>query len=885
MTMWCNTCRSHVNTPCVSHHQDHRRSFCRRFRSTKGASKARRDHINHEIRNMRALLPISREDQERLSYLHSMAAICTFIRKSVLLQELVAVDRSPSPLPYQAFLQALHGFILVSTAQGRLVYVSENVTDYLGLSMVDVLQGDTVYDMVECSDIDTVKSNLEKQSEKNSSSERSFICCMQTSRAFKLQHGSCSMLVRGTFQSLPLPHPSSSDRPTTEPLFIALCTPTVNRLRSVDSHFCRSFSSVHGLDMSFTHLSESVLYFLGHSAEELAGRSWYSLVHPEDLSLSSNSHKSITQADEDHQVEMVLRLQCKDLSWTWIYVRATKEHLSVVCANYIISETEARFLQTKVSNEAFSPTSLVCSSLVTSQQASQSYNNKCCKRQRTSDSQSEEPRSRVRRESEQDIHYMSSASSLGDSPPAPLGDSPALFTPPYSPASSSSPLQQEELSHDLLMDVHGYTDELLSSPEGSPSYYSYPEAALTCHLSPPESLPAAAEQIPDQGAFGPLGSHSPASSSSPTYDFQASDARLVPDCLSDMCESPVDFALHQDDFNLLEQPQEGSLHPVHLVPQHMMPLHSSLLTPNQSPAAMVSNQYSEIEQAEISILAQQISSLASSFDIYHTRSPLQITNTLPSVSDWSHHPPPSSVPPLKRDQPLDDGMFDSILKDLDIVTWRTSSSGSVAAHFSYQQDLDCGRRGVQQSGHEPYGLSLTVPGDTLPAGGVIMGPFSLQLGCHDQNTGLHQLNHYMQSSLQQDDMLMFKLSIRTWKKGDSSDLESDVVDFQAQLTLGFTENDLKKRKYPVKRSSLGENAVLAAEDDAPCSDQAQTISKWFLEHDNQFPGLKRPPHLNPAEHLWDAVRQESHIVDVQLTNLQELILRTENVTSSEKRQK
>lgn len=55
-------------------------------RSTKGASKARRDHINHEIRNMRALLPITQEDQERLSYLHSMAAICTYIRKSVFFQ-------------------------------------------------------------------------------------------------------------------------------------------------------------------------------------------------------------------------------------------------------------------------------------------------------------------------------------------------------------------------------------------------------------------------------------------------------------------------------------------------------------------------------------------------------------------------------------------------------------------------------------------------------------------------------------------------------------------------------------------------------------------------------------------------------------------------------
>uniref|UniRef100_A0A8C6TBJ7 BHLH domain-containing protein n=1 Tax=Neogobius melanostomus TaxID=47308 RepID=A0A8C6TBJ7_9GOBI len=55
-------------------------------RSTKGASKARRDHINNEIRKMRSLLPVTSDEQERLSYLHSMAAICTYIRKSVLFQ-------------------------------------------------------------------------------------------------------------------------------------------------------------------------------------------------------------------------------------------------------------------------------------------------------------------------------------------------------------------------------------------------------------------------------------------------------------------------------------------------------------------------------------------------------------------------------------------------------------------------------------------------------------------------------------------------------------------------------------------------------------------------------------------------------------------------------
>lgn len=55
---------------------------------------------------------------------------------SFSLEGLPAAERSNCSLPYEAFLQALHGFILVTTAQGRLVYVSENVAEYLGLSMV-----------------------------------------------------------------------------------------------------------------------------------------------------------------------------------------------------------------------------------------------------------------------------------------------------------------------------------------------------------------------------------------------------------------------------------------------------------------------------------------------------------------------------------------------------------------------------------------------------------------------------------------------------------------------------------------------------------------------------------------------------------------------------
>ncbi|XP_021165091.2 neuronal PAS domain-containing protein 4-like [Fundulus heteroclitus] len=715
-------------------------------RSTKGASKARRDHINHEIRNMRALLPISQEDQERLSYLHSMAAICTYIRKSVLLQGLPAAERSRGSLRYEAFLEALHGFILVTTAQGRLVYVSENVAEYLGLSMVDVLQGDTFYDLVERSDGDIIHANLNAES--NLFSERSFVCCMQTSKAFKLQHGSCcSMLVRGSFQFFP--QPSAAASCGVEPLFVALCTPTVNRLTGAESHFCQRFSSTHGMDMRFTQLSDSVLFYLGYSVEEMINRSWYSLLHPEDLSSAATSHKSLMQAEEGFQVEMILRLQRTDLSWTWIYIRANKdsECRSISCTNYIISETEAKFLQKKISSAAFKPSS-VPNYLYCAQEGpqSQSVGAKCFKRQRMSSSQSEELGARTRRESEQDVYCALCPSSS----PVPLGESPALFTPPYSPASSGSPPQQEELSPDLLMDLHACGDRLPSSPEASPSYYSYQGAGFPCRHSPVGSLPTAAERRYERRDFdlftgsSPLSSSSASSSSSssssPNYDFQActADARLVPDCLSvpEMSEGQAECAsLHPDDFSLLDNPQGGSVVQLHQVPHQDLLAHAGgIPTPTQSPVAAEADLYDEREQAEISILAQQISSLASSFNTHRGLDPLQDGAPAAAASancDWLQGSPFLLLLTPKHEPVYDDCMLDSILKDLNAVWRKRSAPGPDVVSHGYQPGLVS----VDPSAAEQFG-----------ADGVV----GMQLGNRGQNTGLHQLNHYMQSGLRQD---------------------------------------------------------------------------------------------------------------------------------------
>lgn len=130
-------------------------------RSTKSASKARRDQINVELQALRSLLPISAREKERLSYLHTMALVCLRLRGAQLFPpgtRGTAVPHASLALPHQdsaslcappadsappagpalgaELLSLLPGFLLVLSANGKLVYISENVAQVLGLSVV-----------------------------------------------------------------------------------------------------------------------------------------------------------------------------------------------------------------------------------------------------------------------------------------------------------------------------------------------------------------------------------------------------------------------------------------------------------------------------------------------------------------------------------------------------------------------------------------------------------------------------------------------------------------------------------------------------------------------------------------------------------------------------
>ncbi|XP_060571923.1 uncharacterized protein LOC132730083 [Ruditapes philippinarum] len=332
-------------------------------RSNKGASKQRRDQINGEIGTMRDLLPLPESARQRLSQLQIMSLSCVYIRKCNILQKMLPTNRCSIEVPCE-FSSALTGFILVTTRDGKLVYISENVTEYLGHSMVDMkTQGDSLFDIVDKRDHGTVQAQLlhgVSAAEGHHNRKISFFCRMNMSRTLKRQGGFGDvkvMHVKGHF----VPVSQKEAGVPEQHVFMALCTPliTPDVKESLIQNNTTVFRSVHKLDMSFIELTETGEFHLGITNEQIENKSWYSMLHPEDLTEARAKHIQLIKSRHEMGCMMTVRMLTHTNKVIWVnivmHVRqalvSNSDDPVIVCINQVVSEEEAK--QFKIQGQLF----------------------------------------------------------------------------------------------------------------------------------------------------------------------------------------------------------------------------------------------------------------------------------------------------------------------------------------------------------------------------------------------------------------------------------------------------------------------------------------------------------------------------------------------------
>uniref|UniRef100_A0A6A7G6S6 Neuronal PAS domain-containing protein 4-like n=2 Tax=Hirondellea gigas TaxID=1518452 RepID=A0A6A7G6S6_9CRUS len=289
-------------------------------KSTRGASKMRRDLINSEIKQLRELLPLPPSTRQRLSQLQLMALVCVYVRKSNYFQHVFKNREEPPQLtPNLGFSKALNGFIMMMTQGGKLLFISDNAAEYLGHSMEDLLiHGDSVFDILDKQDHAAVQAELLRTPQDHNDDDRLFLCRMNVSRNARRQMrfgDQKVVLVHGHFLSY-LPLCSRN-----EPVFLAHCSPVAmpETRESVVQGATNIFTTLHTLDMKILSIDKNGEFYLGYSKASLTGVSWYHLIHPDNLKDAQSKHRIITSSDQERSCILLLRLQAAGGSWRWVH--------------------------------------------------------------------------------------------------------------------------------------------------------------------------------------------------------------------------------------------------------------------------------------------------------------------------------------------------------------------------------------------------------------------------------------------------------------------------------------------------------------------------------------------------------------------------------------
>ncbi|XP_046562744.1 circadian locomoter output cycles protein kaput-like [Haliotis rubra] len=364
-------------------------------------SKRYRDKLRTEIKALEALLPVDRTALSRkldsqtvfrlvISYFRSKIFFqaAGFYQTDDAKQEVKeredADDKKGPASDGQHGIQLLDGFLLVITSDGTVLYVSENILQYLGFNQVDLMHR-CVYGVIHPGDHQEVKVVLEHtlgpiqlQTTTAESSDKegevpekpdtckpvSFLCRMKCFNGTSA--GYLKMLCSGKVEHLS--QLSKSNRTSCQILFL-FCHPFMINTTEVDQELKQNvFWSKHDLDLSIREIDKKALPVTGYTSPEMEGRSFYSLIHPEDIATCAACHRQLT--DSSDVQTMYFRLQNKHGGWVWLQSRGkviskNSKKFSIVFSHCPVREEDSTYIQQEsVLRQRYAINDLMCISQI-----------------------------------------------------------------------------------------------------------------------------------------------------------------------------------------------------------------------------------------------------------------------------------------------------------------------------------------------------------------------------------------------------------------------------------------------------------------------------------------------------------------------------------------
>jgi len=280
-----------------------RSSSERRKEKSRDAARCRRSKETEVFYELAHELPLPHSVSSHLDKASIMRLAISFLRTHKLLSSVCSENESEAEANQQMdnlYLKALEGFIAVVTQDGDMIFLSENISKFMGLTQVE-LTGHSIFDFTHPCDHEEIRENLSLKSgsgfgkkSKDMSTERDFFMRMK-----------CTVTNRGR---------------------------TVNLSR-------------HSMDMKFTYCDDRITELVGYHPEELLGRSAYEFYHALDSENMTKSHQNL--CTKGQVVSGQYRMLAKHGGYVWLETQGTViynprnlQPQCIMCVNYVLSEIE-----------------------------------------------------------------------------------------------------------------------------------------------------------------------------------------------------------------------------------------------------------------------------------------------------------------------------------------------------------------------------------------------------------------------------------------------------------------------------------------------------------------------------------------------------------------
>ncbi|XP_067276977.1 hypoxia inducible factor 1 subunit alpha a isoform X2 [Pseudorasbora parva] len=328
----------------------------RRKEKSRDAARCRRGKESEVFYELARELPFPHSITSNLDKASVMRLTLSYLRLRKLLNtDILDAETELDSQWNSSYLKALDGFLMVLSADGDIVYLSENVSKCLGLPQID-LTGHSVFEFTHPCDHEELREMLAHRNglskkTKELHTNRSFLLrmkCTLTSRGRTVNVKSASWKVlrcSGHIHTADVEKGVCEENNACSMNLVLICEPIPHPANIEAPLDSRTFLSRHTLDMRFTYCDERITELLGFDPVDLLQHSVYEYYHALDSDHMTKTHHNLFVKGQVCTGQYRLLAKAGGFVWaetqaTVIYNSKNSQPQCVVCVNYILSGIE-----------------------------------------------------------------------------------------------------------------------------------------------------------------------------------------------------------------------------------------------------------------------------------------------------------------------------------------------------------------------------------------------------------------------------------------------------------------------------------------------------------------------------------------------------------------